>query len=402
MNETGTPVFEHQRLEWIDAARGFAILGIFMVNVPAFNAPFFLYGGEDVYWSSTLDHLIQSLIDIFFQASFYTLFSFLFGFGTQIFVERLAQKGLHAPRLLSRRLVILIGFGLIHAFILWHGDILLSYGLIGLLLLLFLRRKDKTLVLWGINLLFISTGLITWNLYSIRERLGNFQDRNRIEEAFNNYGSGSLLDIWSQNYSDWIYVNGGSGYVFLTASLLPLFLFGMYVARKRWLHQVQDHWQFLKGSWVVLLLVFVVMKMGPYVFDNPRWFAYAQDNIGGSASALFYIVTITLLFHKERFKRLLKPLTYVGRMSLSNYVLQSIVSFGLFYSIGFGLYGSIPPMKGVIFVLFFYSMQVIWSRWWLKGHQFGPLEWVWRSLTYDRKQPWQKVIKQQEDSHAST
>jgi len=88
------PINESKRLPWIDAARGLAIFGIFMVNMPAFNAPFFMYGGEEKYWPSETSHTIQTIIDIFFQASFYTLFSFLFGFGLYMMKERLEEKGL--------------------------------------------------------------------------------------------------------------------------------------------------------------------------------------------------------------------------------------------------------------------------------------------------------------------
>ncbi|MFG6116216.1 DUF418 domain-containing protein [Halobacillus sp. MO56] len=387
MKDTGTPLREAERLEWIDAARGLAILGIFMVNVPAFNAPYFLYGGEEVYWPSTTSYTIQAIIDIFFQASFYTLFSFLFGFGIEMMRERLTAKGFNEKQVIGRRLMILIGFGLIHAFLIWHGDILLSYGLIGLLLLFFLNRSSKALLAWGVTLLLFFTSFFSFSLYSLGPDYGGWINEPAIEQAKANYGSGTLLDIWSQNWNDWYYTNAPMNWPFLIMSLLPMFLFGMYVARKKWLHQPAAHQTALFLLWVVTLLLFLGFKAGPYFFNNPAWFQMMQDNIGGSASAIFYVVSVTLLYQRSLGKRALHGLSYVGRLSLSNYILQSLFSFLLFYSVGFGLYGQVPPLWSVIIVVLFYSVQIVISKWWLKTYRFGPLEWLWRTLTYGKKQP---------------
>ena len=109
MKTSARPLRESERLSWVDASRGLAILGIFMVNVPAFNAPYFLYGGAEQFWPSSMSHFVQSFIDIFFQASFYTLFSFMFGFGMQMMKERLDDKQIPYQPVIFRRLLVLIG-----------------------------------------------------------------------------------------------------------------------------------------------------------------------------------------------------------------------------------------------------------------------------------------------------
>ncbi|GAB3060317.1 DUF418 domain-containing protein [Virgibacillus ainsalahensis] len=386
MNNDMKPLKERNRLQWIDAARGFAIFGIFIVNVGSFSAPYFMYGGEGEAWTTQVDQWTLIIIDIFFQASFYTLFSILFGFGIQIMKERVKQKGIHPRPFLFRRLLILIGFGLIHAFLIWHGDILLSYGMIGLLLLLFLEVKGKTLLIWGISLLCGSVGFFTFLLYASRNYL-DFTFTSEINQAMNNYQSSNITDIWSQNYNDWMFANGGMTFFILAFMLLPLFLFGMYLAKKRILHQPVLHKRLLIQLWLIALALFVLLKLGPYTFNNPAWFSYIQDNIGGTASALFYILSITLLAQSRIGYQLMKPFTYVGRMALSNYIMQSIMSFILFYGIGFSLYGSIRPITGVLLVVIIFSLQVLLSKWWFSHFLFGPLEWVWRCLTYGKKQP---------------
>ncbi|SDJ87744.1 DUF418 domain-containing protein [Sediminibacillus albus] len=393
MRRTGGPIEDNQRLAWIDAARGLAILGIFMVNVPAFNAPFFLYGGEEQYWSLPVDHAVQTIIDIFFQASFYTLFSFLFGFGFQLMRERLEAKQLNVHYILLRRMMVLIGFGLIHSFLIWHGDILLSYGLIGLLLFFFYRRKNSTLISWSIAMLIIPALLLTGLYYLVRDQLDNLaQNTSRqVNQSFANYGNGSLLDIWQQNAGDWLYANGGITYLFLICNLLPLFLLGIYTARKKWLYHVGKHKRLLAKAWIVTGLLFMLVKAGPYLIGNPMWLGSLQDIIGGSSSALFYLLSLTLAFQQTALRKLLEPLTSVGRMSLTNYLLQSIICFFLFYSVGFGFYGSIRPIHSAILVLVIFSLQVILSKWWFQHYRFGPVEWLWRSLTYGRRQSFKKA-----------
>ncbi|UFU00529.1 DUF418 domain-containing protein [Radiobacillus kanasensis] len=388
----GTPLSERQRLSWIDAARGLAIFGIFMVNTPAFHAPYFLYGEAEQVWSQPFQVLIQNIIDIFFQASFYTLFSFLFGFGIQVMVDRLGEKELPFKRIIARRLGVLLGFGVIHAFLIWHGDILLSYGSIGFFLFAFFRRKDNTLLAWGLALLTIPTLLYTWLLFLVRRYLeGDMTNHSAVNASFDSYGNGSLFDVWTQNYQDWMYTNFGINFIFLIISLLPMFLIGIYFARKKWLHDVATHRRILVRVWWVTLFFFLVGKVAPYALDNPLWLSSYQDTIGGSASAIFYLITITLLYQKVSIAKWLKPLEYVGRMSLSNYLFQSIISFFLYYSIGFGLYGQITPGISVLIVIVIFFLQIMISRLWFRYFYYGPVEWLWRSLTYRQKQKMKKV-----------
>ncbi|WP_163529740.1 DUF418 domain-containing protein [Halobacillus ihumii] len=394
MKQHPTPLQEADRLDWIDAARGFAIFGIFMVNVPAFNAPYFLYGGEEYFWSSPLSHSVQTVIDIFFQASFYTLFSLLFGFGLQMMKDRLDQKEIPYRSVLLRRLLLLIGFGLIHSFLIWHGDILLSYGVFGLVLFAFFPVSSRTLLLWAYAMLAFLVIPLTLSLYAMRDHLGGFYNQEAINAAKRNYGEGSLLDIWQQNAVDWSYVNNVGSIPFLAFSLIPMFLFGMYLARKRWLHTPEQFLSPMKRLWAVTGIIFILFKAGPYLFGNPEWFQLLQDNVGGTASAFFYVLSVTLLFRTNGGRRLLRPLRWVGRMSLSNYIFQSVISFFLFYSIGLGWYGQVPPVMSVLIVLVVFTLQIMLSKAWLTTYRFGPLEWLWRTLTYRKKQPLKRKGKQ--------
>ncbi|MFC7060827.1 DUF418 domain-containing protein [Halobacillus seohaensis] len=394
MKQQASPLQDSERLGWVDATRGLAILGIFMVNVPAFNAPYFLYGGEEIFWTSMTSQVIQTIIDIFFQASFYTLFSFMFGFGLYMMKERLEVKGNNYRAIIFRRLLILIAFGAIHAFLIWHGDILLSYGVFGMIMFAFFNTSPKGLLVWAFSLLGFLVVPLTLGMYAMRDQLGSFSNFQETEEAKQNYGQGNLLEIWQQNLVDWTYSNNPGTVPFLALSLIPMFMLGVYFAKRKWLHNPDEHQASIKKWWVITGVLFILFKAGPYVIGNPEWFQLLQDNIGGTASAIFYVLSVTLAFKFSFGKKLLYPLTWVGRMSLSNYILQSIISFLLFYSVGLGWYGQVSPLESVGIVLVVFSLQIIASKSWLKTFRYGPLEWLWRTLTYGKKQPLKRSDQQ--------
>ncbi|MCT1578684.1 DUF418 domain-containing protein [Oceanobacillus kimchii] len=383
------PIKDSQRLNWIDAARGFAIFGIFIVNIGAFSAPYFLYGGDTEVWTSKMDTLILFIIDVFFQASFYTLFSILFGFGIQLQKDRLVEKGISVNRFFIRRLAFLTIIGLIHAIGIWHGDILFTYGVVGFLLLIYFNVKARTIKVNIISLLGVFVGLFTLLMYQVRDYLDT-PNQGFIIQAINNYSSASFSRIWEQNLHDWQLSNGGINILFLAGVILPMFLIGMYAARKKWFHQPEKYQQNLTMIWISSFIGFIILKLGPYLFGNPSWFSYVQDNIGGAASAIFYVTSITLLWKQGWFRQLMVPLQAVGKMAMTNYLCQSIISFWLFYGVGFGLYGKVDPLIQLILVLVIFILQMIGSMWWMKNFRFGPFEWLWRTLTYGKRQPFRR------------
>ncbi|MEQ6375427.1 DUF418 domain-containing protein [Bacillaceae bacterium S4-13-56] len=374
---------EQGRLPWIDAARGFALFGILMVNVPAFNAPFFLYGGEGVYWDSKLDHIVQDWTQILFEASFYTLFSFLFGFGFWMMKEKLEQRTGHSAAALSRRFTMLIFIGLFHALFLWHGDILFFYGWIGFLLLFFYKRSNLSVGIWVATCFIAPTVLITFMLLLYPGP--GYIDTNAIRLSLENYQSGTLFEVWSQNRNDWFYMIDPFYIIQVVLSILPMFLLGMIFARKKWLHDIELNYKILFHIWWVMGLLFLLFKLAPTLAGNPSWSTYIRIQIGGSASAIFYLLTIVLLYKKKMFQTLFKPLANMGRLSLTNYLSQSVICFFLFYSVGLGFYGRVTPLESVAFAVVIYLVQLILSTVWLKWFQMGPAEWVLRYVTYKSK-----------------
>ncbi len=388
------PISNKERIDSIDVIRGFAIFGIFLVNMLDFSAPW-QYLEPGILWSNKIDVITEYFIDIFAQASFYTLFSFLFGFGMVIFKDRAIAKGYDFVPLFSRRLFILLIIGMIHAFLIWHGDILISYAVIGFILLLFHNAKPKTLLIWALILIIVPTiifgGLyLIVDIYTNNASTYNNVDMITVNKIIEIYSSGTLLDILVQRFDDWKRTNVGFGTVYITLVLLPMFMLGAYFAKKRYFHNIENNLLIIKKIWISMFFIGYSFKLLPYIFSGSYTIDFLQDQIGGPATSLFYATSIILLMRYNKWKRFLLPFSYVGRLSLSNYLFQSILCTSIFYSYGFGLYGKVSPFIGLVLTILIYILQVFLSQYWLTKFSIGPVEWVWRSLTYKKILPIKK------------
>ncbi|MCM3226815.1 DUF418 domain-containing protein [Terribacillus saccharophilus] len=398
MKEKIRPMPQTKRLNWIDAARGAAILGIFMVNAPSFGSPFYMPGFDSPEWDSPLDTFLLGGIDIFFQASFYTLFSILFGFGMQLIFDSRKRDGIKPGWFLSRRMLVLLGLGAVHAFLIWHGDILFTYAILGLLLIPFLYTP-RWVLLTMIPVLLLPVVLLFTLIYLAASMIDEGMEQIMaslidIPSKMAAYGNGTYADILQQNLADWSMASGGGGIILNVFLMLPLLMLGAYLARIKLFHDPVANRRKLIWFTVVTGFLFLIFKAGPYLIGAPYWLSIVQDSIGGPSSALFYLSLITLLSNVPVFSWIAHQLSYVGRMSLSNYLFQSLLMFILFYNVGFGLYAIFSLAGFICFVIGVFVIQVVLSRIWFRYFTFGPVEWLWRILTYGKIQPLRKKSEQ--------
>ncbi|MEH7386713.1 DUF418 domain-containing protein [Bacillus sp. JJ1521] len=383
-----SPVMGAERIHSIDVIRGLAIFGIFFVNMPSFFSPV-LYLNPNDWWSGNLNQWTHSIVDIFAQASFYTLFSFLFGFGMILFKERAVAKGYSFYPLITRRLFVLLLIGCLHAFFVWHGDILITYAIVGALLLLFLKAKPTTLLIWSLVLIFVPNLFLGGMMF-----LAVMFDPGLSAVMFNEelagksaeiYATGGFWEITMQRFQDWYYVNNAANSFALFITLLPMFLLGAFIAKKKWFEGRDEDIKKVKILWLISLVIGVPMKLLPYYTSKNAATDYLQDTIGGPSTAVLYATSIVLLMRLPVSKKLFSPLAFVGRLSLSNYLFQSIVCTLLFYGYGFGLYGKVELYTGFLLTIVIFIVQIGLSYLWLKKFRFGPFEWIWRTLTYAQK-----------------
>ena len=378
---------EGNRIESLDAVRGVALLGILIVNSLSFHAPYFFYGGEGDY--SATDNVLLMVIDMFVQASFYPLFSLLFGIGLYMMYNRQLKITDRPYSILIRRMIILAAIGVIHGIFLWYGDILLTYAVFGMISLLFIHKKPASILKWALSLLMIPTILMTWSFYSMRNELSSLGNQTAIAESIDAF-KGSYSDIFQQNLTNWLMSYDIYQWIIMLFIILPMMLLGIMIQKKGWLKNINTHANELKWWLLISFILFASFKMVPYLFGMPIWFEYAQDVIGGSFSSLFYFILFIFLFKGRYLQFIRRILSNAGKLSLTNYVTQSVICFFIFYGVGFNLYNELSIGTLLIIVFTIYIVQLLVSNWYVKRYKFGPLEWVYRSLTYQAFQPMKK------------
>ncbi|WNB91348.1 DUF418 domain-containing protein [Bacillus sp. NEB1478] len=397
------PIGEKQRIESLDILRGIAIFGILLVNMKSFSGP------DDPVRSLSYEFFDQPyhiwtniLLDFFVQGNFITMFSFLFGFGMILMAERAAENDKGFVTVWIRRQFVLLAFGILHVVLFWYGDILITYSIVGLLMLLFYKLPPKFLLIAGIVLLVLYGLFMTSLTYFYwasgtalsEQAASNAHYLSEIKQSVQIYSEGTFGEITSERIREWTDLN--SFLPFFIAGLLPMFLWGAYAAKKRTFSN-RTLWKL----WFATMILGAGSKLLPIL-----WFGYKGEDwhydtvmswgyeFGGPMMSIFYICSIVLLNRHGKFKRLFNLFRFTGRMAFTNYLTQSIVATTIFYSYGFGLYGKYGPLVGVCFAFIIFGVQVVFSKWWLANYYFGPFEWVWRSLTYGKVQRLKRAKEQ--------
>ncbi len=404
------PILAQERVVALDVLRGFAILGILLVNMAVFNSPLFYFLADIQLWPGTLDSAVRLFIRFFAETKFYSMFSLLFGLGFCIQMERARERGGRFGRVYVRRLVVLLLLGQAHAHLIWNGDILTFYAVSGFVLLLFRNRSPKTLLIWAVVFLLLpmlfSTVLTVLVEFGrtvpeakaeidaqVTQVMAEFKERG--DEAMEVYSSGSFLQIMRLRREEFF---SFYGYVLflMVPNLLAMFLIGMYVGRRSIHRDIASHLPLIKkvAVWGLVLgllgnaaYTYATTKAQPAVPSFMTLLGAGGITIGAPAMCLAYVCGLTLLVQVDSWRRRLAPIAAVGRMALTNYLLQSVICTAIFYSYGLGLYGRCSSVYGLLLTLAIYGLQIPFSVWWLRRYRFGPLEWVWRSLTYAQRQP---------------
>lgn len=378
------PARTRERLTYVDALRGFALLGILVVNLLAFSGPSFLYTRPLSWWDGA-DRWIEWGTLVLAEGAFYTIFSVLFGWG---FGRWMRTRGTGATSRFARRLGWLLVFGLIHLFGIWLGDILTHYALIGFLLLLFAGTGARASALWGAGLWALGV-LLFAGATTASGTAG-------VERWVSLYQGGSLGDIFQAR------VQQGAETLASTVVFLPLllglFLIGAALAKGRVFERLAEKgslrawWKM--GAWLALAagLALKAMYAAQLLGDDEPRRLLLSTSLGGPILGFGYLGLFTLWLTSPNrpswVEHVEQSLAAAGRTALTVYLTQSVVMTLVFYGYGLGLYGRVGPSLGLPLALALFGTQVIVARWWLDRFRFGPVEWLWRSLTYGSPQPW--------------
>lgn len=379
------PTTVNERVDTLDILRGFSLLGILLVNMFAFYLPMphidlgsWFTEAKDIIWHQTLD--------IYVQSSFYPLFSMLFGYGLAMQYMKAERTGINFYRFAPRRLVILFILGLLHAFFIWYGDILTMYAFCGFFLILFLRFGSGWLLTFGVvingimQLFFIGIFLLAGMANMEVEELS--VDIATINNAITAYGIGSWTDAFLQRLDDLSVQMHISMWITSLLTILPYMLIGAAFAKWRLIERGKE----LKVLWIPLTIVCLALglfiKNAPFLFTRTYLLDYLKVYVGGPILSIGYIGVIVCLCMIPIMPKLLKPLAKAGRMSLTLYLLQSIICSLLFYNFGFGLYGKVDVQMGTFIAIGIFIVQVIFAELWFTKFRQGPLELAVKKLIY--------------------
>ena len=398
----GVPIGADERSTLLDALRGYALFGILIANMVWFIGFGFLEDAQrDALPLSRFDDLSEFLIEWLVWGKFYSIFSLLFGIGFAIQLGRLEQRGEGVPRYL-RRLFYLFLIGLAHLLLLWHSDIVALYALMGAVLLLFRHASDRNLIRWAAALWLIP---IAWSaaihFAGMRPAAPIFEHAIAILQSMNidimaplqHYGSGDIA-LHLRAHQGEIFIRiADLVYEMRFTKVLGMFLIGLWVGRRAVYARLDQYAPLLRrmakvglGLGLPLSLAKAVLTM---TAGDDRTLRFATEFfyvLGTPTLALGYAAGFALLWAKGQ-RGLLEWAAPAGRMALTNYLMQTILQSAIFYGWGLGMIGKL----GLVFVfplsIALFALQVVYSRWWLARFRFGPVEWMWRSLTYGQRQP---------------
>lgn len=398
------PVAAADRIDSLDVLRGVAVLGIFIMNIQMFAMLGTTYFNPTYYgmWDGS-GYAIWYLSHLFADQKFMTIFSMLFGAGIVLFCSRKEDRGQSPRRYHYRRMGWLILFGLVHAYFLWEGDILFLYGVCGLWVYPFRRVRPSRLIVAGVVVLAIGSSLSYGSgrssQYWPEEAREGFIEQSwqpppeAVAEATSAYGGG---DYWKQVRHRAPLVLAWQTFVLLFWGVWRaggLMLIGMGLYKLGFFSAARS-----RGTYLAMVVLSAVgLSLAVYgvrqrfVHDWQPFYSFfigTQYNYWGS---LFvsggYVGAIMLICRPRSLRRITRPFAAAGRMAFSNYIGQSLIGSFVFYGTGLGYYGEIGRAGQILIVAAVWVLQLAVSSVWLRRFRFGPLEWLWRSLTYGRRQP---------------
>jgi uncharacterized protein len=396
------PINAGDRLESLDILRGFALLGIALMNVEFFTSPLVARGDGIDPAARGLDWLADAFVYVFVTGKFWSLFALLFGMGFAVMQQRAEAVGRPFTPVYLRRTLGLLAIGLVHACLVWSGDILVTYALAALLLLAcFSRASTQGLWAWGGALYYAIVGLAAASalMFSGMEALGidmatgpeadlmvgqlAFRD-----EEVATYGTGSYAA--ANAFRLRFMIGNLDETIFFLPMALGVFAFGAWLVRSGVMMDPSAQRRLFRGFVLIAAPLGLALTLASVAIDpapdlatgmaaRPMWAATLQM-AGAPLLMLGYVgLLVLVLQHGAGWLAVLAP---AGRMALTLYLMQSVIGTLVFYGYGLGMWGQVSRAWQVSGVLVVFALQVALSHWWMARFRFGPLEWAWRSFTY--------------------
>lgn len=394
------PITVKERLLNIDIIRGIALLGILVMNIQAFSMHFAAYGNPTALGDlSGINFYVYYLSHIFADQKFMTIFSILFGVGIVLMAENIERKGGNPGKVHYKRMAILAVFGLLHAYLLWFGDILFPYAIAGMLAFTIRKKSSKFLLIGA----FLSIGFCSFVMFLFSFAIP-FMEEIDLQ---------NLLAMWAPtqemidqdiltNQASWlgqmehrnfmaskmqtniiIYLFRIVGLMMVGMALFKLDFFGKRFTNKT----------LIISGIITLVLGVALIATGNKANFSSGWqidsmMSGIQYNYWGSILMAYSYMSLLVVFCRSSVLKKVKDLlANVGKMALTNYLSHTLICCFIFYGWGLGLYGTFERIDQLVVVLAIWIFQLFFSSFWMSRYQFGPFEWLWRTMTYGKRQP---------------
>jgi len=412
--QTLAPVQTKDREIFMDVLRGFAILGIFIANL---GSGFSWYSesthATGPYLLPELDHKMSFLHHMFIEGKFYSIFSLLFGWGIALQFKRADANGINAVPTVRRRLFFMLLLGAVHLLI-WPGDIVFLYALLGFILIPLRKFSNKTLLITGVILvlspMLLYWAKMTWPVLNYPAELmiktgikvdSAIMKIQSEEEFMKIMKQGTWFDQLKMNISGFFWRYNYLFFVSRVPKVLGMFLIGYVIGRSDFYKNILQYKKLL--YWVIGIGLIVGLPANFYLaryitYFNNDYFSLKTKGLyqtifyalGVVPLAMAYVGLFMLSFQTAVGKKILSVLAPVGKMAFSNYIMQSLIGNFVFLGAGLGYMGQVGPVYYTLFGIGVFIIQIILSSIWLKYFNYGPLEWLWRSATYKKWQPMRK------------
>ena len=395
MPKGSQPIDLKNRIHSLDLLRGFAVLGILIMNITSFSQISMAYMNPTIGAGlEGYNQYFHAFNYIFADTRFMSIFSMLFGAGVVLFTQRIEAKGKRVAALHYKRMFWLLLFGLIHAYFIWVGDILVAYAICGSLVFFFRKKSIRTLFIMAVILFLIPISLKFMTYYgmpadALESTFAFFHPSAEQIASQTQAMRGSYLEQMPLRVEDAIQIQTLVFMIEMFWRASAMMLLGMILYRKGILSAEKSTAYYKKLMWVGFVPGLILSGIGLSQVYASEWNAAYVMNIGanykfvsGLFMALGYIGLVIWCYKKGIFKKFQNRLRATGRMAFTNYIGMSVICTLLFNGHGLGLFGTLDRLQQFLIVISVWVLILIISPLVLKNYRLGPLEWLWRKLTY--------------------
>lgn len=385
---TSTSLQTRQRMQIVDAIRGFALFGILLVHSTE-HFELFIYPENPLPVLAWLDPIVKDVIFFIFAGKAYSIFSIMFGLSFFIQMRNQADKGQDFTGRFAWRLLLLFIIGYLFSLV-YEGEVLTIFALLGLPLMIFYRLSNKALVTIAVIFSLQIPILVKLTLSFTQEGFVFQEDWSYWENVASTFSKGSFLEVvkfnsFSGHLSKWQYMTNSGRYL----QMIGLFILGLLIGRSRFFERVSEFSSFISKVFLVSGVLFLILYLSKYYFTlfgfNEVQFnllTKLTETYSNFCFTLFLMSGFIMIYQKYESALKSSLLVAFGKMSFSNYIIQGLISVPFYYGYGLAMYKYTGITLSVIIGLVTFILQLYFCKIWLRHYYYGPFEWLWRSLTF--------------------